>query len=236
MIPNLQIALNFFPIKAFVKDEVFVFLVRLKEIILAFLPKRPVSDNFPNKETQVQVTEAYKDKMKRIEFVISVKIIVKFHEFIVVLNEKNVDFAGILVKDLKIDAKLGNDGEFLGDFALGVFEILDYRENLSLNKIIFNPSLQNSYQNSENIFQIKADILLKPKSDMLDVGLYLNDMRIIAKASFFSKISDFFFIPFGVAKRLSTLSPVVPIKKFPVCQYTTTLNSRILIQLTNFEL
>lgn len=240
-IPSIQVISKLSPMGIIVNDEVFVFILILKEYVFSLVPKTKPKENLsPKAKAEPKVTEAYKDRMKRIEQIIAVKIYFELDEVSIKLNEKGLDLAEIQIYSVKAAANLGKEGDFKSEFSLARLDLKDLREDVKLFKVVSNPMLENNefqefYDAQEEILQIKAKVVLKPKSDVLDIGIYINDMRLIATSEFLNTITQFFSSPFKKASVLSRVQSSI-IQKVPVSEYTTTLNTRIVLQLTNFEL
>ena len=245
-VPAIQTSIRFSPTKIILQDEVLVFLLRINTLVQSNLPKSepaPEEVEIPlmQKTKSLEVTEAYKDQMKKIDQIIAVSVEVTVEEVKIVLSEKHQDLGGVIMNSMRLKARLGNEGEFNGELTLARFEFLDMREEVLLGKVISNPLLEQGESEvfydteQEEILQVRITVLLKPKSDMLDAAIYLNDMRVIASADFFQKVKNFFVFPMTTASDLSVPAAAVAPSK-AVSKYTTTFNTRIVIQLSNFEL
>ena len=240
--PGMEALIKFSPMKIILQDEVLVFLLTLKESVMKMLPKSQNEEKSSNKKHEsinVEVTEAYKDQMKRIDHIIAVKIELELEELKILLIENNQELAGIMINTIKLQLYLGSDGDMNGELTLGRFDVKDCRDGILLNKVVSNPLLENEpdqFLDAESeILQIKGNFLMKPKSDLLDIGLYINDMRIIASADFFMTILAFFSSPIKRASTLLATSVPEPIPQIATSKYTTTFNTRVILQLTNFE-
>lgn len=251
VVPSIEGKILFPKISISIHDEVLKFLLILKKLALAtfdnvrpdYITKKTKKFEYYSTKTQMEnevlETEGYKDQMKKIHKVVKMTFEVLFEEIELNLVENGKPLCGIQVLKVKTQIVLSVDGDIALDFTLGRFELEDYRDGIKLNKVVCNPLLYEVDGKNplgvEKILQVKVSILLKPKSDILEISVYINDMRLILSYSLLKTIKNFFI---DTIKSISPSStPTSSFQQKPEKYvYETTFHTKLVFQLTNFEL
>lgn len=230
-ISGIQIDLKFSPIKLHIRDDILSFVLDLYSVILKKLPESQPSA--PVK--QIENTESYKDQMKRIKKIIGIELKLTIDTVSFRIIEQLTDLAIFYVNDFHLSTKLMNDGSLGTDFSLLRMDLVDLREGIKLKTLVCNPLVGMNEsklgEEEEVVPQIRFNMFLKAKDDMLDMALYLNDMRFILDASIFIRLSEYFK---NASVKLPDTKKVVDNKI--ASTYMTTFNTRVILQLNNFEL
>lgn len=250
-VPSLRAKVIFPKIKFAIHDTVLKFILKLHKQVIGIFAEASSADpmqkakrveNFKRNsvaKNSVIETEGYKDQMKRIKKIIAVKFGIVFEEIDIVIIENSKLLTGFGILNLKAESRLSSDGEISGEITLGRLELKDHREGIILNKAISNPLLESLESrkslNAEEILQIRMNFLMKPKTDVVDIGIYINDMRVILSSSLFNALQNFFKESFSLIELISQESSSTEPQEEKY-SYTTNFNTRIVIQLTNFEL
>lgn len=228
-IPGILINVRLSPIKLHIRNDIIWLILELYSSVLSKLPESQASKPVEKVET----TESYKDQMKKIKKIIGIEFSLHIETVSFKVIEDLQDLAIFYFNDLRVCSKLLNDGSLGIDLNLLRMDFIDLREGVKLKKLISNPLIELSASNvvEEEVAQLKFNLLLKAKDDMLDMALYLNDMRFVLEASLFLNISEYFKKTLEkVPKTKTVLDEVV------TSTYTTTFNTRVVLQLNNFEL
>lgn len=263
--PGFILRLGMSSVDLTISDEEIIFTLELINHILLLqkefmstqpnLPK-PVehSDSMEIMETEatqeqnldIPERKAFKDSLKNIGDIISSRIELVLEGSTITLRDKHTEFLKILVQGIKSSAQLNSQGSISLEFYLEKVEILDRRERVVFNRIIYNPlvykeSEEDEFKDAQEvIYQVKAVLDIKPLDDLYDLFVTMSDLRIVISADLISALNAYmnskmvlvqkFFKKQAEKKQKNEYHPGAP-----KTQMTTHIHRRFSARLTNFE-
>jgi hypothetical protein len=223
--PSIKVDVKFNHISFNVRNDILDLAVGLYSAVLAQIPELPEAAP----KTQVETTETYKDQMKKLKHVIGIQFLLHIKSFALKVVENDSDLASFSVFSLQFSTNLLSDSSVISEIRINRLEFDDLRNSVLLSKVISNPILE-EINDLPDCDQIKLNLLLKPKDDLLDLGIYVSDLRLVLEPSLFLSLSVYFSVP------LSKLPSSSPKKDKKIAfMYSTKFNSRLVAQLSNFE-
>ena len=233
--PSIKVNVKVNCMEVRMRNDVLRFLFQLYAAVLDQMPKgidAEVKESGGLDGGKVEDTESYKDLMKKFKQVIGIQFVVHLNKFIFKLSETTKDLLSLSLDSLVFSSNLISDSTLITELCLNQIDLIDLRSSILFPKLICNPCINSdNYSSEEQIPQIKLSLLLKPREDLLDVGVYLNDMRVMLESSIIAELLQNFSIPSSL---IPNTTQSVDLK--PACKYTTKFNSRMVLQLSNFEI
>lgn len=194
-------------------------------------------------EQKLQEAASLKEGLKDFGDFLSTRIEVSVSGINLNLFHNDTHLLSLVINQIKTSLSVTSKPSIDLDFSLHKIELLDKREGVAYDRIIYNPSMyydvDEESQDESQIYQVSGSLKVKPAEDLLDLSASLSDLRIIASTEFIAALLNSVRNVMNKIERYEELKRLKgreeEISRPITSQLAITQYKRFMVKLNNFE-
>lgn len=193
----------------------------------------PIVYQIPKTQGPLEERKSMLDNLSEFKRIVPMQISVKLEHTVFILTEDVSCLCKVAMQVLEFKMSTDSYGNMSSQICMKKFSVKDMRKNAQLRDIIANPYLHR--EENMDSQQLNILITMHPLQHVTDIGVMLNDLRIVASKDFVSALMQF------ASKHAAALSapaakPKVEILPIPSYFIIYETNARYTLCLKTFEL